>query len=220
MSVNLINLLAPDYCYMCHKTGDILCANCINDITSEPFGRCVRCLVPTARSQLCDQCRGVFTDAWVVGEREGALQRLVGESKFAANRRGCQVQAELLQAIVPGLPDDAVVVPIPTIARHVRQRGFGHSELIARQFARMRSLPYCPLLERATNTVQHGATRAVRLCQAKQAFRIGKQPVLERIILIDDVYTTGATLEAAARLLREHGATSVYVAVTSRQMLD
>lgn len=220
MTVNLINLLAPDYCYNCRIAGDILCANCVNDITSEPFGQCVQCLQPTSSSQLCRQCRGLFDDAWVVGRRQDALEGLVGESKFAANRRGCDLQAQLLDAIMPTLPADTVVVPIPTIAPHIRERGFGHSERIARQLARQRGLVYQPVLRRATTDVQHGASRQVRLRQAKTAFGVWDKAIPERVVLVDDVYTTGATLQAAARLLRKNGAKTVWIAVTTRQMLD
>lgn len=216
----LLDLVAPDHCYMCNKTGTILCNSCKYDITDESFGRCMLCLVPTIDGNLCSGCIGPLTRAWVVGERTDVLQRLTNDSKFASNRRACLAQASLLDTILPRLPDDTLVTPIPTIWPHIRQRGFGHAEYVARSLATMRHLAYSPLLTRITNSVQHGATRQQRLKQAKQAYACGVPLDDAPILLVDDVCTTGASLVAAANVLRQAGARQVWAAVTTRQMLE
>lgn len=220
MISKVLSLIAPDYCYSCGKIGAPLCQGCIYNIVSEPFGRCLLCQVATANDNLCTGCRSPLSRAWVVGERTDVLQHLVGDSKFSSNRRACKAQAELLDRILPRLPAETILVPLPTIWPHQRQRGFGHAELIARALADSRGLVYSPILLRASNSVQHGSSRAQRIKQAKQAYRCNevidsKQPIL----LVDDVCTTGSSLVAAAEVLRQAGADTVWAAVTTRQAL-
>lgn len=217
----ILDIIAPDYCYSCGKVGTLLCDSCAYNIVSEPFGRCVLCLLPVAEDNLCSGCVTSVDKAWVVGEREGVLQRIVGDSKFSSNRRACVVQAQLLGRILPQLPADTIIVPIPTIWPHQRERGFGHAELIAKTLADMRDVEYSPLLIRATNTVQHGATRRQRIQQANHAYRCDQAiDAVAPILLVDDVCTTGSSLLAAAQVLRQAGVGTVWVAVATRQVLD
>lgn len=217
----LTHLLAPDYCCKCQKTGQIICQSCEEDIISEPFSQCLVCLKPTQPSQLCRHCKSRFNDAWVVGERAGTIEKLVDISKYESNRRGCQAQARLMDAMLPQLPSDVIVVPIPTIDRHIRQRGYGHMELVARELSRLRDYRAEVILGRIGSSVQHGADKATRQRQAKRAFNLRRHPpTTAPLLLIDDVYTTGATLRAATKLLRQHTEAPIYVAVTSRQLLD
>src|SRR5690606_35823171 len=112
-------------------------------------------------------------------------------------------------------------VPIPTIDRHIRQRGYGHMELVARELSRLRDYRAEVILGRIGSSVQHGADKATRQRQAKRAFNLRRHPpTTAPLLLIDDVYTTGATLRAATKLLRQHTEAPIYVAVTSRQLLD
>jgi len=114
-----------------------------------------------------------------------------------------------------------VVVPIPTIAQHVRQRGYDHTKLFAKRFATRRSIPISTsLLARNTNAKQLGANRKTRIKQAQQAFRLTAAPQASKVyLLIDDIATTGSTLEYAARTLLSGGAEHVWVAVIARQPL-
>jgi ComF family protein len=220
MTMRVADLLAPDYCCNCLKIGHILCPRCIEYIVSEPFGRCLACSRPTAKSSLCSNCRRLADDAWVVGERIGALQKLVDVSKFESNRRGCVVQAKLLDYILPRLPHETVIVPIPTTRKHIRQRGYGHMELVARRLSHLRGYKVMNALHRRTDTVQHGADKETRKRQAKDAFGLRVSKISSPVLIIDDVYTTGSTIKAAARLIKKVSRKPVYVAVTTKQMLD
>lgn len=93
--------------------------------------------------------------------------------------------------------------------------------LVTRRFAKLRELPYAPLLERRVAAVQLGKNRKQRLIQAKQAFTCTKQLDEEMIyVLVDDVVTTGATMRYAAKALHAAGAKTVWVVSISRQILD
>jgi predicted amidophosphoribosyltransferase len=113
------------------------------------------------------------------------------------------------------------VVPVPTISPHIRERGYDHTLLIARHVARRRKLRLTPLLARQTNTMQRGASKSVRQKQAAQAFMLNGlvDPTLT-YLLLDDIVTTGATLDAAAKMLKAAGAKHVWVAAVAYQTLD
>jgi predicted amidophosphoribosyltransferase len=120
------------------------------------------------------------------------------------------------------LPAETIIVPIPTIAAHVRQRGYDHIQLVARQFAKLRGgMSFERPLERISTASQRGANKRQRFTQAESAFRVTTSLKADRpYLLIDDVVTTNATLRYAALALRDAGAQQVWVAVIARQPLD
>ena len=218
------DVILPHYCCSCGEIGDILCESCFYDIVSddELAGQCVVCMGLSNSDGVCQNCCHSipYSRAWVVATRHGAVKQLVSVSKYESCRAGCDRQADLLHSIVPILPKDAVVVPVPTIWAHIRQRGFGHTERLAKRFARLRKLNYTPLLYRKASYIQNGADLPTRIRQAEQSFATDVIKPDMPVLLIDDVFTTGSTLKYAAKALRDVGASEVWIAVTSRQTLD
>ncbi len=157
----------------------------------------------------------------MVGERHDALQRLVGLYKFERARQAYQVLGGLLDETLPDLPSNTIVVPVPTVASHVRERGYDHALLMARDFAKRRGLRLSNVLARATHTKQRNASAKVRDTQAKSAFYArNRLEFSATYLLIDDIMTTGATLKYATNVLKAAGASEVWVAVVARQTLD
>jgi ComF family protein len=156
-----------------------------------------------------------------VADRRDHLQRLIGNYKFTNARAAHRPLAELLDTNLPELPENTVIVPVPTVSSHIRERGYDHMLLIARRLSRLRRLPISTRLQRATSTKQRAAGRRQRTEQAKVAFICRDQldPDLT-YLLIDDVITTGATVKYAAQALLNAGAVNVWVASISRQPLD
>lgn len=216
----LLQIVAPHHCYGCHKTGTLLCDNCKYDIVDESFDACIVCLAPSLVG-ICSSCRTSYDRAWFVGERTGVLEQLINALKFRRAKSSADVLADLLSVRLPALPPDTVLVPIPTLRRHVRQRGYDHCLLIAKSLARRRRVRLESLLDRKASTVQRGVNKKDRMSQAKESF-ICSGPLDPDMtyLLVDDVVTTNATVRYAAEALRSAGAKNVWVAVVARQPLE
>lgn len=218
---NIIALMAPHYCCGCDKVGSLLCDDCKYNIISESILVCVVCGRPTVGMNLCSSCKTPYERAWVVGKRSGVLQRLIGLYKFDRARDGFEPLGDLLAEVLPDFPANVVVVPIPTVASHMRERGYDHMLLIAKRLAKKRNLNIERLLCRRTNTKQRQASSDKRKLQARSAFGVRGEINPEKIyLIIDDVVTTGATIKYAAKALRDAGAKHVWVAVIARQTLE
>lgn len=216
----VLSIVAPHHCSGCGELGSLLCHHCKYDIIDEHENRCLVCLAPTTTG-LCTSHRRPYQKAWFVGERNGTLQRIIGNFKFNNARAASKTLAELLDRSLPDFPHDVVVVPVPTVSSHIRERGYDHTLLVVRKFAKSRDLKIAPILTRSTTTKQRSANKSTRRQQAKRAFAL-KGPVNSEAtyLVIDDVFTTGATIEYATRLLKGAGAKKIWVAVIARQTLD
>ncbi len=217
---NVLSIIAPHHCYGCTKLGVVLCDNCKYNITIDQYEQCILCGASAGKSTLCGNCSAPFSRAWCAGERQGVLLQTLNAYKFERVEAAYKPLASLLADITPQLPSDCVVVPIPTIPSHVRQRGYDSVELVARQFAKQKNVRMERVLQRRTTTIQTGRSRKQRLDQAADAFQLKHSLGDSIYLLVDDVVTTGATLISAARLLREGGAREVWVAALARQPLD
>lgn len=217
----LLSLVAPHLCSGCGKIGNTFCDNCKYNINQEPFFGCILCGVPNNQG-ICYSHKVKFQQAFVVGERSGPLQRLIGGFKFRNIKQSSTPLAQLLCARLP-ITDKltTVLIPVPSTPAHIRERGYDHMLLITNELSRLTRHPVEQLLVRRTMSVQHKANRKDRFLQAKVAFEVcGKIDSSCVYILVDDIVTTGATIGRAAELLAEAGATSVWIAVVARQPLD
>lgn len=215
----LFDALAPHYCCSCGEIGNLLCESCKYNIVSEPYEGCLLC-GRLSLSAKCPHCRSGIDRAWCGGERIGGLEELVNRFKFEYARDAYLPLGDILLATLPQLPGDTVVVPIPTVRSHVRQRGYDHCLLLARYVASSRGLAIGRVLERQTSTMQRGASRQVRIKQAKEAYRPkGSIRADVPYLLIDDVVTTGSTMRYAAKTLKSGGADMVWAAAATRQSI-
>ena len=216
----LLSVVAPHLCCGCGKIGTLLCPNCKYDISTHRLTGCIVCKRPNLVG-ICMDHNITYKRAWVVGERRDTLRRLIGGFKFQNMKAAATVLAELLNDRLPSLPREIVIVPIPTAPAHIRERGYDHILLIAKYLADSRRLPVETIIGRNNTATQHHANRKDRLTQAQTAFRLNHPPDPNKIyLLIDDVVTTGATIQQAALLLKNAGATDIWVAAIARQPLD
>lgn len=218
----LLSFVAPHHCSGCDISGTLLCDNCKYDIISEPYSACGTCGRSIAgKNGLCRKCHVPYTRIWCVSDRRDQLQRLIGNYKFTNTRAAYRPLADLLHDYLPELPENTVIVPVPTVGSHIRQRGYDHMLLIAQRFGSRRHLPVDTSLRRITTTKQRSASAKQRVINAKAAFACPKPLDPDAIYLrIDDVITTGATVEYATKALQAAGANTVWVASVSRQPVD
>lgn len=137
------------------------------------------------------------------------LRRLIEIYKYNSVRAASWELAEMLAGIVG---DGWTLMPLPTIRKHIRERGFDHIGSLCRKMG----LPVERALLRAKDSVQVGADSETRRAQAQEAYRAGVVNPSRQYLLVDDVWTTGSSMMAACETMREAGAKNLAIAVIAR----
>lgn len=214
-----LRLFAPHACLVCYREGDLLCGECSQAVVCPLDPRCYRCLSPQEEWRVCSSCKPhtSLEAVWIATEHQDAARELIRALKFSRAQSAALVAADIMDRLLPPFPLGSVLVPVPTATARVRERGYDQAVLIARRLARLRGVPYKKLLHRHGTTRQVGAKRTQRQQQLAAAFSVAKPVAVYHPILIDDVVTTGATIEAAARVLKENGAHHVSAALFSQK---
>jgi ComF family protein len=204
-----------------------LCPDCLRLLPRRLTGFCPVCgeiLPETEGHNLCPACLGSpkpWGRIYFHGLYAGMMRDLVKQIKF----NGRLNLAEALGLLLATHPDLAharetydCLIPIPAHPRRLAERGFNQALEIARPLSAMLGLPLCHgWLRRIVDTRrQHGLTRAQRAENLRHAFAAAPSAQGGRILLLDDVLTTGATLHAAAACLLQAGAALADVAVPAR----
>ena len=210
--ISLMDLFCPHYCIKCGKLGEILCGNCKNYNVWGEINYCLKCGLVIEGS--CKKCRLPFDWSFVVGMKDRELLDLVAKYKYKPIRALSKALAEILDKTVPFLPENTVIVPMPTAGNHVRMRGFDHARLVARRLAKLRGVECLTLVDKVNNFTQVGMDAATRRRQARLAYRLrGKILEGKEYLVLDDICTTGASIEEVCRVLREGGARKIGVVV-------
>ncbi len=223
----LLDLLAPHYCRGCGLIGKPICDRCKNYILSSNCNLCPICKQPNPTG-ICTRCTGDPTieplpPSYIIGTRSGLLDVVIHDYKYHSVRALAAPLAVMINEKLPHLQQKSIIVPLPTIAKHVRVRGLDHTYLIAKKLASL-----CPsyavsrLLIRNSSSVQVGATHQQRLAQAATAYAINRKIKPQKdvtYILLDDVWTTGASLRAAVKILQANGINSIILAILSLSVL-
>jgi ComF family protein len=213
----VISLVAPHQCLGCGREGTVCCEGCQEANFIPMPSRCFRCRRLTGEFAVCRSCRSPLRHVWVATEYDGLARQLLHGYKFQRARAAAATLAQNIAETLPYLSADTTVTYVPTATKRMRMRGYDHAELIAQSVASLKSLPFQRLVARQTQSRQVGANRSVRLKQLEGAFRLVDE-VPERVLIVDDVVTTGATLEAMAVLLRRAGARDVSAAVFAQKL--
>ncbi len=183
------------------------------------------------RCGLCRRLEQPFAKAAAYGSYESALRDLIHILKYQQIRPAANVLGRMLAEVIAGLEPswgdaNLLVIPVPLFAAKLRRRGFNQSELIARAALKLsssgkRHTLAANVLERSRDTQsQTGLTPHQRRANLRGAFRVkDRENLLGReVLLVDDVFTTGATASECARVLRRAGAIRVWVATVARTL--
>jgi competence protein ComFC len=214
---SFIELITPEECLGCGDYNGPLCTNCVVR-RGRGEGVCYNCGRRSARGQTCELCRGgTRLDGASVGTYyDGAAKELILQLKFHRKQAAAEAAAKLVLGALPGGLGANVVTSVPVSPGRLRERGYNQSELVARRVARELRLPYRALLWRATSGHQLGVGRRARFEQVKDALHSRTNLSGDRVLIVDDVITTGATLAECARVLSDAGAMAVWGAAVAR----
>ena len=207
-----------------------VCAKCLRDpqpLDAEFF--CVSCRTPflnafpldaQGRCALCRAGLRGFDAAYCFGSYEGTLRELIHLYKYTRIQTLWRPLADFLAAALPIEERFDFVTAVPLHWRKQWQRGFNQSELLARAIARRRGIPLLRALGRTRFTqTQAGLSNTDRRKNVAAAFRcrrVARALLGKRVLLIDDVMTTGSTAAACARALKQAGAARVVLATVAR----
>lgn len=201
-----VDLLYPRTCGHCGRIGQAWCAACLDRLIDYPFALYSRVLASGL-------------EVYCAGEHAGPLRDAIhafkfDDARYLAGVLGAALDEALLQA---ELQID-VVTPVPLHQKREKWRGYNQSALLADVLAQNIGVPCLPLLERTRYTgTQVGRTSHERLAAVRDAFTADALARGKRVLLVDDVVTTGATLDACAAALAAAGADYVAAAcVASR----
>ena len=213
----LLALLVPPLCAACRgplrDAGEIVCATCRRALPWLGEPRCPRCALPCEAGHLCPAAGQAFSAAFAPVAYHGVARDLVAALKFSHARPLADVMAAHVAAGMPQGMRGATLVAVPAHPARVRTRGYDQAALLATALGRRLAAPVArPLCRRGPAVRQLGASRAERLAQGRVAV-VTPGPVPTRVLRVDDVHTTGGTLDACARALLAGGADEV-VAVT------
>lgn len=218
--------LLPQRCLVCGRFGAALHARCLARLPAADPPRCLRCWRP-GPGTWCERCAAGGPDAPAFDglrtpfEFAGDARRAVLEAKFRGVTALLPPLARAAAAVAPPEWAVEVVVPIPLARGRRRARGYNQAEIAAHEIARHLNVPAeVTWLRRIRETPpQAGLTAAARATNLRDAFVApdADSPAPGSVLLVDDVTTTGATFEAAARALRAAGVRRVYALALARE---
>ena len=216
-------LFAPR-CLLCTEpglSGQDLCAECRHAL---PWNRnaCLRCAIPLPTSGVCGECLQQpppLTETHAAFVYGFPLDRLVPRLKFHHDLAAGRLLSELMAEAFAGLPQPQALVPVPLHATRLRQRGYDQALELAKPLAQTLGIPLrAEALQRKRATAAQSELHAdARQRNLRDAFALPPGHALpQHVALIDDVMTTGATLQAAARTLLRAGVLRVDAWVCAR----
>jgi competence protein ComFC len=227
------SLLYPPACTLCGgktRAGEYLCEQCEAKATRIVAPFCQQCSEPfegaITSAFTCANCahRSIYFDAAVAAYRgRGVVRQIIHDFKYG---RQAHLRHIVARWLCEALDDERLrgrqfdlIVPVPLHPTRQRERGFNQADLLAKLLSARISIPCKPVLERIRyTTTQTALDRTERMENLHNAFRLRKNTDVRglRVLLIDDVLTTGSTLSECARVLKRAGATSVHAAMAAR----
>lgn len=217
------SFLAQD-CLLCGAVSerDILCHACAAELPPLPRECCPRCALPTPNGEICGRCLADpphYDGTQSAFAYDFPLDKLVQSFKYGHRLALANYLGRHLVAIAAGVVAD-LIVPLPLHPTRLRERGFNQALELARPVGRATGLP---IDTRSCRRVRHTPAQAElpwreRIKNIRGAFHCNSDFSGKRVLLVDDVMTTGASINECARTLKLHGAASVTALVVARAL--
>ena len=207
---DFVSLIFPRYCIGCHgsliKGEDHICLYCQSNLAKTNSHLIKDNFI---ERKLLGKVNIDFAWSYVLFQQHGISQRILHHLKYkGAKELGFELGVKYGLEVSKSLfePYDAII-PIPLHKRKLKSRGYNQSEMFANGLSKSLNIPVYSLIERSVNTTtQTSKTRAERFDNVNEIFALrGRIDNFTRVILVDDVITTGATIESCAKLLIDAG---------------
>lgn len=228
MLKKILNLLFPLACLGCSKPNTQICDNCLKNIRTLEHQECPTCRKPSIRGEFCSEnCKNsllnetAYFDNLIVCSRydkKGVLKKLIEELKYHYSEETALILANFLKEKLKLLKtENQIIIPVPLHSKRIKERGFNQAEALLKAINEKQT----KALKRIVNTEKQAhLNKSERLKNVKDAFATNEKYINEiqnnHIILIDDVCTTGATLNECAKVLKEKGAGNITALVLAR----
>lgn len=219
----VLDLVFPPRCAGCGARGYALCPDCRAAIPFMADPVCPICGRSNYAPTICRVCRvhPPLVDGAAVAAAFGhPVRECIHALKYEGQRRYAAVLAEIAASAFSTLPRPDAVVPVPLHLARERERGFNQSALVARRLTAGSDIPVMTgwLVRTRDTPPQVGRDLAARRANVDGAFGCPDPAMVrgQRIVILDDVATTGATLDACAAALKAAGAISVHAFVVAR----
>ncbi|MDJ1169031.1 ComF family protein [Roseofilum sp. BLCC_M154] len=205
---SLLNLFLRPNCPMCDRPteGEVLCSACSRSLRQLQF-------CPSHRQLYT--CHSPSTPVWVWGKYQGQLKRAIASLKYDNHPEIAQPLGQWLgeawRATTISHRVSPLVIPIPLHPEKLKQRGFNQAERLAASFCQVTSLPLSAngLIRSRQTEAQFGKSADQRHANLKNAFTVNTAQISRYrsspVLLLDDIYTTGATVQSATQALRHQG---------------
>lgn len=220
---SLLESALPASCLLCHEGtgGPILCGGCTADLPRLPHAHCPVCAAPTPGSAVCGRCLKTpphFEATYAVWQYDFPLDKLIQAYKYGHQLALAPFLGQALLSALPAAAPWQRIIPLPLSEQRLRERGYNQSLELAKPLAGQLQI----LLDSQTcHRPQHTRPQAElplagRAKNIRNAFACSADLAGQCLLVIDDVMTTGASLNECARTLKLHGAARVDVAVLAR----
>lgn len=226
----ILDLLYPRRCVMCDMVLDGkengICQACKPKVSIAPYPYCMKCGKKLEREEeeYCKDCLlhpHSFKEGRSLFVYDGPVKRSLYRFKYAGRKEYAKTYARLAEVYLGGyikeIQPDALL-PVPLHRKRYRMRGYNQSEVFAKELGHRMGIPVASkIVSRVKNTLpQKELDLSERQNNLKKAFKINENDVkLDTIIIIDDIYTTGSTIDALSTVLKEAGVRNIFFVTIS-----
>lgn len=223
---SVLNFIAPHHCYGCNIEGGVCCQKCLEQIADPHSGSiCYICSKKSSNnSGICKSCfpkQSLDSLYWYADYSNRLASKIVKSLKFSSTFAAYQPISRVVSSRISKIKDADMVTAAPTANKRVRSRGWDQAKLIAKYSAKANKIPFKTLLLRMSSFDQIGASKQKRAEASSRFSKPIRKTLTDRkvIILVDDIITTGSTLNSAATALKSAGAKEVHAITFARQGL-